>query len=372
MVRAHAGPLRKHLKFFRCFFVFVKNSLILGMSSSILSIIQIDEFSSTPKYRQIADSIIEGIQNKKIKKGDHLPSINEVSFEFFVSRITVEKGYSYLKAKGIINSERGKGFFINIDSLPTDFRIFLLFNKLSGHKKIIYDSFVEAMGEHATIDFYIYNNDFNLFKKIIESRDREYSHIVIIPHFLEGEESAIQLINQLPKDKLILMDKLIPGIDGEFAAVYENFRNDIYQVLVEAKDVLSKYHVLKMIFPKTSFYPHEIVDGFTDFCHDYAFDKEIVYSTDALTLNKGDAFINVMEDDLIVLLEKILEKNLILGDEIGLISYNETPLKRLLFKGISTISTDFVQMGKTAAELIKNNTKELKENPFKLILRSSL
>jgi len=342
------------------------------MSTPILSIIQIDEFSSTPKYRQIADSIIEGIQNKKIKKGDHLPSINEVSFEFFVSRITVEKGYSYLKNKGIINSERGKGFFIAIDSLPTDFRIFLLFNKLSGHKKIIYDSFVEAMGAHATIDFYIYNNDFNLFKNIIESRDREYSHIVIIPHFLEGEESAIQLINQLPKDKLILMDKLIPGIEGEFGAVYENFRNDIYQVLVEAKDVLSKYQMLKMIFPKTSFYPHEIVEGFSDFCRDFAFDKEIVYSTDSLELNIGDAFINVMEDDLIVLLEKVLEKNLILGEEIGLISYNETPLKRLLFKGISTISTDFVQMGKTAAELIKTNSKELKENPFKLILRSSL
>lgn len=340
--------------------------------NKILSLIHIDEYSSTPKYRQIADSILEGIRTEQIAQGDTLPSINEVSFEFFVSRITVEKGYSYLKSKGIIDSIRGKGFFINVSSLPKDFRIFLLFNKLSGHKKMIYDAFVEAMGEHATIDFYIYNNDFNLFKKIIQSRDREYSHVVIIPHFLEGEEGAIQLINELPKEKLILMDKLIPGIDGVFGAVYENFKKDIYNVLLEAKDVLSKYHVLKMVFPMTSYYPTEIVEGFTDFCSDFAFQNEIIHSAANIQLNKGDCLINVMEDDLITLLEKILEQNLILGEDIGLISYNETPLKRLLFSGISTISTDFTQMGKTAAELIRKDIKELKENPFRLIMRSSI
>ncbi len=342
------------------------------LNNKLLSLIQIDEFSSTPKYRQIADSIIEGIRQNQISIGDHLPSINEVSFELFVSRITVEKGYAFLKSKGIINSERGKGFFISVDNLPKDFRILLLFNKLSGHKKIIYDSFVEAMGEHATIDFYIYNNDFKLFKKIIQNRETEYSHIVILPHFLEGEENAIQLINDLPKDKLFIMDKLILGLNGAYAAVYENFKTDIYKVLVEAKNDLSRYKSLKMIFPKTSFYPKEIVEGFSDFCRDFAFEMEILDSSQSLDINQLDAFITVMEDDLIVLLDKVLQLNLKLGEDIGLISYNETPLKRLLFNGITTISTDFERMGQLTAELIIQNRKEFIENPFHLIRRSSL
>ena len=83
--------------------------------SNILDVIHIDEFSSTPKYQQLANSIIEGIRNKRIKKGESLPSINEVSFEYYISRITVEKGYNYLKSKGVIDSVRGKGFFIKID-----------------------------------------------------------------------------------------------------------------------------------------------------------------------------------------------------------------------------------------------------------------
>lgn len=37
-------------------------------------------------------------------------------------------------------------------------------NKLSALKKIIYDAFVETLGEKAAIGFYIYNNDYGLFK----------------------------------------------------------------------------------------------------------------------------------------------------------------------------------------------------------------
>jgi DNA-binding transcriptional MocR family regulator len=107
----------------------------------VLDLIKIDEFSSTPKYRQLANSIIEGIQSGYIKEGDVLPSINEVSFAHYISRITVEKGYNYLKTLGIVESIRGKGFFICVGSVPVNFRIFLLFNKLSVHKKIIYAIF---------------------------------------------------------------------------------------------------------------------------------------------------------------------------------------------------------------------------------------
>jgi DNA-binding LacI/PurR family transcriptional regulator len=79
-----------------------------------------------------------------------------------------------------------------------------------------------------------------------------------------------------------------------------------------------------------------------------------------------------MEDDLIVLLDQIRAKGLTLGKEVGLISYNETPIKRLLFEGISTISTDFVKMGEFAAELVKTNARTKLANPFAFIHRASL
>ena len=335
----------------------------------MLRLIHIDEFSSTPKYRQLANSIIEGIQSGQIKQGEVLPSINELSFEHYISRITVEKGYNYLKSLGIVESVRGKGFFVSVGSVPPNFRIFLLFNKLSVHKKIIYDAFVAAMGESAGIDFYIYNNDFNLFKRIVTKRELDYSHIVIIPHFMEGDSIAVDFINSLPKEKLILLDKLLPGIQGNYGAVFENFERDIYETLVQAKDALAKYQSVQLIFPQSSYYPKEIIGGFERFARDFAFDFSV---TELVEPQEGVAYITVMEDDLIVILDQIKEKGLQLGTDVGLISYNETPIKRLLFEGISTISTDFVQMGEIAADLVKSNARTKIENPFSFIHRASL
>ena len=49
---------------------------------------------------------------------------------------------------------------------------------------------VAALGNNAAIDFYIYNNDFALFRKLLTNKTEDYTHFVIIPHFIEGGEST--------------------------------------------------------------------------------------------------------------------------------------------------------------------------------------
>src|SRR5580658_9538342 len=167
--------------------------------AKILEWIRVDEFSATPKYLQLTNSILKAIELGKIGKGDIIPSINELSFELEISRDTAEKGYKYLKKMGVLGSVPGKGYFIQDTEFRQTLKIFLLFNKLSAHKKIIYDAFTSALGDYAVIDFYVYNNDFGLFKKLLTERKEDYSHYVIIPHFLEGSERAQEIINGLPK-----------------------------------------------------------------------------------------------------------------------------------------------------------------------------
>ena len=43
------------------------------------------------------------------------------------------------------------------------------------------------------------------------------------------------------------------------------------------------------------------------------------------------------------------------GREAGVISYNETPMKKYVKNGISVISTDFELMGRKAAEFVTSN-----------------
>jgi DNA-binding transcriptional regulator YhcF (GntR family) len=336
------------------------------------NLIHVDEYAAIPKYLQLSNSIIEAIEDGKLQKNDLLPSINELSYVLEISRDTAEKGYKYLKQKGIIVSVPGKGYYIGSMDVKKKIKIFLLFNKLSVHKKIIYDSFVAALGEDAVIHFYVYNNDFAVFKKLIQNRRTDYSHYVIIPHFVEGGEGAAEIINTLPKEKLILIDKKVAGVGGTYSAIYENFEKDIYNALTAAREALAKYHTIKLIFPKRSYFPQEIVNGFRLFCQQYAFEHRIVHEIIDEPIAAGEVYINLMEDDLVVLIGKIISLGLTLGTDVGVISYNETPLKKFLLNGITTISTDFQMMGTLAAEIIKGQRCQDQEAPFNLTLRPSL
>lgn len=140
--------------------------------TGIYDIIRIDEYSATAKYQQIINSILKAIESGRLAQQDVLPSINDLSYELEVSRDTAEKSYRYLKKIGVLGSVPGKGYFIKSTEFDTTVNVCLLFNKLSAHKKIIYDSFVEALGENAVIDFYIYNNDFSVFKKLLANKNQ--------------------------------------------------------------------------------------------------------------------------------------------------------------------------------------------------------
>lgn len=340
--------------------------------SEFLKYVQIDEYSVTPKYMQLSDSVISAVEAGELNKDDILPSINELSYLLEISRDTAEKGYKYLKSIGVIVSVPGRGYYIAKPGGKRNSRIFLLFNKLSTHKKIIYDTLVAELGDDAFIDFYIYNNDFSLFKKLIQNRKSDYTHYIIIPHFVEGGEKAYEIINTIPKEKLILLDKNIEGVTGDYSVIYENFEKDIYNALYELKDELSKYHTLKIIFPNRSYYPKEILYGFKKFCRQYAFSYKILNQLSDEEINKGEVFINLMEDDLASLLEHVQSFDLKTGEDVGIISYNETPWKKFLLNGITTISTDFKEMGALTAQIVKSGCCKRLSVPFKVKLRSSL
>ncbi len=341
--------------------------------SDFLNSIEISDFSATPKYQQLADSVIIGIQTKRFKRGDLLPSINELSTYLEISRDTVEKAYKFLKIREIISSTPGKGYFIAINEIQKGIKIAFLLNKLSEHKKIVYDSFAKEMGDCAALDLFVYNSDISYLKSLLPNLTKTYDYYVLFPHFREGADKAAEIINKfIPNGKLLLLSKFIPDIEGEFSAVYENHEADIYGALNEALEHLKKYQTLKLVFPDHSDYPKAIIKGFYKFCQQHNFEHVLVSNLKNEKIRPSTCYINLAERDLVVLLEKIVKKQLKLGEDVGLISYNETALKKFILKGITTISTDFEYMGRAAACLIKNKSKEHVEVPFHLIIRDSI
>lgn len=337
------------------------------------SSLQISSDSNTAKYLQIADLFFQELNRGNISVGDSIPSINELSIKLDIARDTVERGYKYLKSIGVIDAVPRRGYYIRSADFRRINRVFLLFNNLSLHKKLIYDSFVETLGDYAALDFFIYDNNINLFKKILLNRKNDYTHYVIIPHFQSSaeEKEACEFIKDLPEDKLILLDKRV-DIPSNHCAVFENFETDIYLALKDLLFYLNKYNKINIIFPIGSYYPKDILTGFKKFCLEWNLNFEIINDIKDVHLKKGELYIPVADDDLLLLIENIQAIGLTVGSDIGIISYNETPIKKLLLNGITTISTDFKQMGKLAAELILSHVQSVIHVPFKVTVRPSL
>lgn len=340
----------------------------------MIEFIDIKEESKVPKYQQIVDSVLSAIGSGRVRAGQKLPSVNELLIAFDISRDTVVRAYDHLKESAIIESVPGKGYYIKNDRLTLKAKVFLLFNKLSAHKKIIYDAFSQCLGDKATIDFFIYENNYRHFKELIQhSKSRDYTHYVIICHFEEGGEDLCQFLGEaIPMEKLIVLDKQLPEPCRRPATVYQDFEKDLYGALVELNPRLRKYRRLKMLRSERTYHPVEIKKGFIRFCGEFAYDFGVVDDVEQEVLEAGTAYINLKEDDLVTLLKKISASGLKLGEQVGIISYNDTPVKEILREGITVISTDFENLGRQAADLVLGKEKKSVANPFYVITRNSL
>ncbi|GAB3175326.1 GntR family transcriptional regulator [Telluribacter humicola] len=335
--------------------------------------IQIDPDSPVPKYKQIVSSVVEAIKKGELQRDQQLPSINEMAEEHYLARDTVEKAYNELKDRGIIMSVRGKGYFVQAPA-SNKVRVLLVMNKLSAYKKIVYYAFLKALGNDVTVDVYIHHYNALLFKEILEANRGKYNYYVVMPHFYEGTDkvNVRELLEGIPKNELVLLDRDLADLSGEYLAIYQDFEKDIFRALESADDLLAKYRELVLVFPSDGQYPIEIVRGFRHYCINYQKDFRIEENAYEENISTGTAYVVVEETDLAELIKKVRQSGLELGQHVGIVSFNDTTLKEVLADGITVMTTDFETMGRTAAALLLDGKRIKVKNPFMLIRRKSL
>jgi len=332
-----------------------------------MSLISVDAHLGAPKYRQIVTSVEEGLMNGLLKKGDKLPSINSIRDKFSLSRDTVLMAFSELKARGIVESVSGKGYYIKSDNIKIKQKIFVLFDELNAFKEDLYNSFLENLQEDIQVDIFFHHFSFEVFSKHIYDSVGNYNHYVIMPANLPHTNTVIE---KLPNEKVFILDQTHEELK-HYPSIHQNFQNDIYKSLKQALPRLGKYDKLVLLFPDSK-QPLGMLNGFQKFRKETQFNHEVIKTLEGRNLQKGEAYLILDDRDLIVLIKKIKETNLEIGKDIGIISYNDTLLKEIVEGGITTISTDFKLMGKRLAEMIAKNERLQIENPNALIVRNSL
>ena len=317
-----------------------------------------------PKYRRVVNAFIESIETNVYKSGDSIPSINEFSKSLKLSRDTVFKAYTLLKEKGFIKSTPNKGYYI----ADSKIKVLLLISTFKAYKEVLYHSFTQNLPNNVIVDLQFHHYNVKNFKSMLDRESGEYYKYIVMGFDHPEVKNAISKID---KNRLLLIDWDL-GSKKTDNYLLQDFGQGFYNCLEEALLLFKKYNGINFIYPEYTYHPWESVEYFKKFCKKYNFSFSITRNSKYLKVEKGVAYITVNDRIMYNLLDQCITENLELGKDVGLLSYNETPIKRFIYKGISVVSIDFKDFGAIAAEFVKTNKAIKKFLPTKLILRDSL
>ena len=325
---------------------------------------KVNPLSKQLKYQQLVDSVTDAVSENKLQTGDVLPSVNQICEESNLSRDTVFKAYTELKNRGIIESVPNKGYFIANATL----KVFLMLDTFKAYKEILYGALRDNLPENITVDLNFHHYNIKVFESIITDSIGKYSKYVIM-NFNHPKVNSIT--KQIPHNKLLIIDWII-NADEKVPVIYQNFGTALYNQLAANNQLIKKYQQFIYIYPPFTYHPEESVTWFEKFCTDYSIPFQIVKNSKKPEIKKDNVYLSVSDRVLAHILDQCHNQQLVPGTDIGIISYNETPMKKYIKEGITVISTDFVLMGKKIAEFIINGNPVHIEIPTQLILRKSL
>jgi DNA-binding transcriptional regulator YhcF (GntR family) len=338
--------------------------------------LQIEPSSKTPLYKQLVEQIRHAIRKGDLRPGEQLPSMNILSAQSGISKETVKKAYGILSARGLLIAKQGKGFYVASPEVNGRPSVLVIFDKLSIYKQILYNSFQETLGERAEITVLMHNQNLDLMRYYLDTYLDQFDYYLVSPHFAldpDSQAEANRLLARIPNRKLILVDRLPEGYAGQFGAVYQDFENDVCEGLRQGLDKLRTMDRLNVLILPTSLYGPLMQTGIRNFCDENRI-PVCFMSTPPAVVRPRETYLVInsqLDWGLTELARSIHSQGLEIGQDVHIISYNDIELNEVVLNGLSTVSTDFSQMGRVAAQMILNRKFEKVHCDFRLLRRNT-
>ena len=337
----------------------------------------IDRNSTVPLYRQVVLEVKSAIKNGSLANGAPLPSLYDLAVQTGISMETAKKAYNILKNEGLVAGRQGKGYFVDIRETGSPERILMLLDKLSAYKLAIHHGLSEALSVPADIPINTHNQDIALFEKMVDDALDNFDYYIIAAHFPVSVKasSVARILKRIPNDRLILIDIDIPEVKGRIGRIYQDFRSDAADALKQGIDLIRKYRQVVIISSAQSLYGNIIYPGIRKMLSANGIRCRIDKQFVPAGMLPGTLYVVLcgqLGTDHFTIMREVRDKGYTLGREIGLISYNDEPVNEFICGGLTCISSDFQQMGGSAAEMINDRRMYSVHNPFRLVTRSSL
>jgi len=316
------------------------------------------------KVTQLADNLSQAISRKEFLEGDSLPSINQLSAQYGVSRDTVFKAFLDLRERGLIDSTPGKGYYVT--SQVTN--VLLLLDQYTPFKEALYNSFVKHLPINYKVDLLFHQYNERLFNTIIRESIGKYNKYIVMNFDNEKFSTALNKINPA---RLLLLD--FGKFEKEkYFYICQDFDESFYQALLALKERMHRYRQIVFLFSKGLKHPQSSKDYFIRFCEEQGFSYEIQEDIENLVVRKETAYIAIKQQDVVKAVKQGRLEGLKCGKDFGLLAYNDIPSYEVIDEGITSLSIDWEMMGNESANFVLNDTPIQKYLPTEVKLRKSL
>jgi DNA-binding transcriptional regulator YhcF (GntR family) len=319
-----------------------------------------DAPSKTPKYQQLINSVVQAVELGTMKTGDRLPSINEASEEYYLSRDTVERAYAELYRLGVITSVNRRGYFITGNAGRTVTKVLLLVGSITEYNKAIYTSFVNTYGKNVHVDIYTFNYKESQFCETLSSHLGDYHYYVLMPHLIESSEEVIKCLRKVSSERIIFLDQILCEQIGNHcsAIVYDAYK-EMYRLMAECKQAMSRYQSINLVLSGEEYFPSEMISGFIDYCEDNTLSYQILDGMQGESIEENTAYLTVDDVDLIEIIKQTEQHHYTLGQQIGVVSLHDSCFKSVLAGGITVMTNNPENIGKHLTDIIKNGKQQI-------------
>lgn len=338
------------------------------MGTVFEQIYEMEGVTGLSKHEQLVNGILNAIQNKTLSQGDPLPSVNKLINEFGFARETISKAYKDLVKRGIVEPRNRVGFFVaNID-VKQHLKVALVLFAFDAFQETFYKVFRSKLGKGVRIDVFFHHNNIDVLESTIQNIRGRYGMYVVapIPH-----KRTAAILDTLPMDQFLMIDRF-EQLTGTHSYITQEFRDSSYKVFAALNETIKQYDKMIYYHRPAADTPIEILQAFKAFVRDYSIRHEIKGEYIAGSLKKGNIYFTINNTELWSMLEDCKSKGLEPGKDVGILSHNDEAVKKLLFDGITTYTTDFRLMAEKAAEFVLKRERVQEVLPTVLIRRKSL
>jgi DNA-binding LacI/PurR family transcriptional regulator len=329
---------------------------------------ELEDIPGLTKHEQLTQGIINAIDLKLISRGDALPSVNQFIKELGFARETIVKAYRELKDRGIIIAQNRMGYFVANEDTEQSLKVALMMFGYDTFQEVFYRNFRDGLGDKVHLDVFFHHNNIEVFETMLSLIRGRYGMYVIapIPH-----PKTPALLETIPLSKLLMFDRYEP-IEGDFCHITQEFEQSSYQALASLVEPIRYFGKMTFYYRPASIVPSEILRAYRKFAKDFDIQADVQPEYKPGSMEKGKVYFTLDNSALYAMIKDAGVKGFKLGEDIGLLSHNDEPVKEIIGNGITTYSTDFGLMGRKAAHYVLTREKIQETIPTLLIRRNSL